>query len=467
MLLSISTTHQPATDIGYLLGKHPQRSQSHALSFGTAHVCFSSASEQECTVALLVDLDPIGLIRDHRSTGEFSLGQYVNDRPYTASSFLSVAIARVFSSALQGESKSRAELAKTEIDLVAKIPVIYVDGGEPMLRSLFEPLGYTVGVERLHHTNQMFAGQPTRYYAITLTGKCTVKALLTHLYVLLPVLDDEKHYWVGDDEVQKLLLKGESWLANHPMYEQITARYLKHQRPLIRDALSQLQSVDEAPLQSATINDPGEEALELRTTLNEQRIAKVVELVCVDGVRSVIDLGCGEGRVLQALRREKQLERIAGTDVSTRALQIAEEKLDFERMSPKKRERFSLFQSSLTYTDQRFVGYDAAICIEVIEHLDASRLRAFERTVFGCCRAPLLIVSTPNAEYNVRYEGLKSGFRHHDHRFEWTRAQFAQWALSVCETFGYTVEHTEVGELDPELGAPTQIAVFRRTEVAQ
>jgi hypothetical protein len=120
MQLRITTTTQPATDLGYLLAKNPQRAQSFELAFGTAHVFYPEASAERCSVVLLVDVDPVGLVRG-RGEGDGPLTQYVNDRPYTASSFLAVAIAQVFSSAMAGNSKARPELARQSIALEVEI----------------------------------------------------------------------------------------------------------------------------------------------------------------------------------------------------------------------------------------------------------------------------------------------------------------------------------------------------------
>src|SRR5947208_2369963 len=198
MLLTITTTHRPATDIGYLLGKNPNRIQSFPVACGQVHVFYPIAEEEKCTAALLLDIDPIGLVRGRRSSSGDAglLGQYVNDRPYVASSFLSVAIASVYGSAMKGYSKDRAELAETAIPLTAEIPVVPCRGGESFLRGLFEPLGYRVTCSRLPLDNRFPEWGESSYFSVALSSECRLKDLLTHLYVLLPVLDNDKHYWV-------------------------------------------------------------------------------------------------------------------------------------------------------------------------------------------------------------------------------------------------------------------------------
>lgn len=466
MLLTISTTHRPASDLGFLLHKNPSRTQTFELSFGKAHVVYPEASAERCTVALLLDIDPVGLVRGRRGPeGDGGLlTQYVNDRPYVASSFLSVAIAEVFGTAMAGRSKERQELAATAIPLVARLAVIPCRGGEDFLRRLFEPLGYLVDAVAQPLDPSMPEWGASRYFVVTLSAEERVSDLLSHLYVLVPVMDDEKHYWVGDDEVDKLLRHGAGWLATHPEREVITRRYLKHQHSLIRDAVARLvvdEGVDNP--EAEPVRDAEETALERPLSLNEQRLATVLGAIRGSGASSVIDLGCGEGRLLRLLLEDRQFSRIVGMDVSHRALEMASDRLRLDRMPPQQRERIQLLHGSLMYRDARLGGFDAASVVEVIEHLDPPRLAAFERVLFDFARPATVIITTPNAEYNSRWESLPAGrFRHRDHRFEWTRAQFQGWASGIAERYGYAVRFGPIGPVDPDVGSPTQMGIFTK-----
>lgn len=473
MLLTIGTTHTPATDLGYLLHKNPARAQQLALGYGTAHVFYPEASDAGCTAALFVDIDAVALVRERRGPeGDGGLlTQYVNDRPYAASSFLSVAIANAFGTAMAGRSKERPELAATAIPLVATVSVVSCPEGETFLRRLFEPLGYTVTLEPHRIDGAIDQTEAPRYFTLTLSATKRVAELLAHLYVLIPVLDDEKHYWVGDDEVEKLLRHGEGWLASHPARELITRRYLRHQRSLTREAVARLV-VQEEPNQEERADvesrDAGERALERPLSLHEHRLGIVTETLRHIGATSVVDLGCGEGRLLRLLLEDRRFTRITGMDVSHRALEIATDRLQLDRMAPMQRERLTMLHGSLVYRDARLAGFDAAAVVEVIEHLDPQRLAAFERVVFEFARPRAVVITTPNAEYNVRWPALPAGkFRHPDHRFEWTRPQFETWASGVGERFGYHAEFHGVGPADPEVGAPTQMAVFTRSSDTQ
>ena len=464
MLLTISTTYSPATDLGYLLHKHPARMQSFKLTFGQAHVFYPEARTEKCTAALLLDVDSVALVRrPHGQFAEnFALAQYVSDRPYVASSFLSVAIAQVFSSALSGKCKDRPQLVEAAIPLTAQLSILPCRGGERLLRRLFEPLGYTVEAGQ-HVLDRQFPdwGQ-SRYFTVTLENTCRLSELLTHLYVLIPVLDDEKHYWVGDAEIEKLLKHGNDWLAAHPEQESIARRYLKHQRRLTREALAQLREEDVQETDEAT-QAQEEIQLEGQISLNELRLATVTEMLKQSGARRVLDLGCGEGKLLRKLLAEKQFEEIVGMDVSHRALKIAQERLHHDRLPEKQKERLRLFQGSLGYRDKRLAGYDAAAVIEVIEHLDLPRLAAFERILFEFTCPQTVVLTTPNIEYNVKFENLQAeNFRHKDHRFEWTRDEFQSWAADVAKRFGYAVVFHPIGPEAEDVGSPTQMAVFTR-----
>jgi 3' terminal RNA ribose 2'-O-methyltransferase Hen1 len=464
MLLTITTSARPATDLGFLLHKNPAAVRSVNLSFGTAHVFYTEATEARCTAALLLEVDPVALVRGRHGGAEGTMDQYVNDRPYVGSSFLSVAIAQVYGTALGGRSKDRPELAATAIPLEARIAALPCRGGEELLRRLFEPLGYEIAAERAPLDERFPEWGEGPYFTVSFRSTRRLAELLTHLYVLVPVLDDEKHYYVGDGEVENLLRHGEGWLATHPERELIARRYLRNLRSLARTAMARLTAEEGAdPDEAQETRDADEASIERRLSLNEQRLAAVVSILRASGARSVLDLGCGEGRLLGELLDQTQFERVAGLDVSHRSLERARERLRLDRMAPLKAARLTLLHGSLTYRDRRLAGFDAAALVEVIEHLDPDRLGVLERNVLEFARPATLVVTTPNVEYNARFERLPAGrFRHSDHRFEWTRAEFRAWAEAAAKRFGYAVRFLPVGPEDAELGPPTQMGVFSR-----
>jgi 3' terminal RNA ribose 2'-O-methyltransferase Hen1 len=463
VLLTITTTHRPATELGFLLHKHPERVQSFSTSFGRATVFYPEASEERCTAALLLTIDPVGLVRRDQGPGTFALAQYVNDRPYVASSFLSVAMTTVFSTAMAGVCKGHQELADSPIPLEATLPVVPAGGGDQVVRQLFEPLGYEVRTTAIPLDASFPEWGNSRYLELRLRRECRLAELLNHLYVLLPVLDDDKHYWVDQSEIEKLMRRGDGWLGAHPERDLIVKRYLKRQAQLYFPALAALDDAEPRPQDDSEQSGGAVEAeLEQPLSLRDQRLDAVRSALRSSGARRVLDLGCGPGALLRLLL-EDDYDHVLGADVSMRALEKASRRLKLDEMHDAQRGRVSLIQSPLTYRDRRLEGFDAAALVEVIEHLDAARLAALERNVFGSAQPGTVVVTTPNAEYNVKWQTLPAGeFRHADHRFEWSRAEFSEWASGVAERYGYVVDLTPVGPEDPAVGSPTQMAVFSR-----
>ena len=462
MLVSLTSTTPDATDLGFLLHKHPDRVRSVDVGFGRAHVFYPEASPQRCTATLFVEVDPIDLARGSKGRQPQGLQPYVNDRPYVSSSMLSVALGRLFGTALSGTCETRPELVSTPLDLEIELPVVSVRGGTEVLEALFEPLGYQVESVPIPLDEQYPAWGNSRCLSVRLCGQHTVRSTLEHLYVMLGVLDDRKHYWIGPDEIDKLLRRGGDWLVSHPQAELITRRYLRF-GSFAREALARLADAGEDTDLIDERNDDAEQAAERPISLNEQRLEAVTEAIRRVGGGRVVDLGCGEGRLLQRLVAERCVTEVLGVDVSVGALERAERRLRLDEMSERRREQVSLVQGALTYTDERLRGFDVATVVEVIEHLDSERLDVFADVVFAHAAPSAVVLTTPNREYNANFERLgATGLRHGDHRFEWTRDEFAAWADSIKDRYGYGYEISSIGPDDPVHGPPTQMAVFRR-----
>lgn len=478
MLLTITAEGENAAALSFLLHKHPDKLQQVELSVGAAYIFYPECEKEKVTAALLLDIDPIGMVRNAKNFAgkDFLLGQYVNDRPYVASSFVSSAISKAFSSAMNGSCKEHPEFIDMPLALTAKISVLPAPrGGELLIKRLFEPLGYTVEAERHLLDTQFSEWGYGKYFTLTLKNTLSLKDLLSHLYVLIPVLDNEKHYFITQNEVEKLLQKGKGWLEQHPEREIIVSRYLINLKSLVRSAFEVLQAAEDGIIPDTDNEAEQDELTKIEDTaaahtqlqkvkkerLHDIRLKLVTEKLKQSGAASVIDLGCGDGKLLRLLLKEKQFTRIAGTDVSYSELEKSQDKLHWNEMPEKQRERLSLFQSSLTYRDKRFSGFDAAAVVEVIEHLDPNRLPALEKSLFTYAKPQTIVLTTPNREYNVRYENLSAGkVRHSDHRFEWTRSEFEAWAERVARENNYTVAFFPVGEEEENIGAPSQMAVF-------
>ena len=342
------------------------------------------------------------------------------------------------------------------IPLRVQIHVVPCHSGKKLLHDLFEPLGYIVTAEP-HILDEKFSEWgDSPYYTLTLKANIPLQDLLKHLYVIIPVLDDDKHYFVSESEIENLMRRGEGWLTDHPQRDLIIDRYLRHQRSLTREAY---RLMDETPLER-DIKD-NELVVENNLRLNQQRHNAVLKELELSGAQHILDLGCGEGSFSQVLLEHPQYTKILGLEVSHHSLRRANQRL--ERIPPTQRQRLELVQGSLLYRDTRLDGYDAAVMLEVIEHLNPNRLQTFERVVFEYAKPNTVIITTPNSEFNIRWESLPAGqYRHPDHRFEWSRSEFQTWSQSVAEKFNYTVKYETIGPVDPEVGPPTQMAIFTK-----
>lgn len=479
MLLTITNTRQPATDLGWLLHKHPDKVQPFRTTGGKATVFYPQADDDCCTAALLLTIDPVDLVRGAGPGGYAISTQYVNDRPYVASSLLSSALSNVYSSALNGRCADRPDLVEIPLALTVTLAVVRVEGWPDGLTRLFEPLGYAVEALR-HPLDDRFPdwGQ-SPYFTVTLRHTLPIRELLEHLYVLLPVLDNSRHNFVQEQDVDILVKKGGNWLARHPERTGITRRFLRRQAGLTRLALDRLLTVDDAPVDdlsvelvtdenvSSTATDAATEAEPAvvpghKLTLHEQRLNAVLAGLIASGATSVLDLGCGEGQLLRKLLAEPQFTRIIGMDVAYRELLRAKTRLHYDELPDRQRNRLTLLQGSLLYRDQRLEGFDAAALVEVIEHVEPGRLPDLTRVVFGFIAPRTVFITTPNAEYNELYGMNEGQTRHDDHRFEWSRDEFNAWCAATASQFGYRVSVSGVGEAYKLVGASSQLARFQK-----
>lgn len=194
------------------------------------------------------------------------------------------------------------------------------------------------------------------------------------------------------------------------------------------------------------------------TPLHERRLAVITGALLAAGARSVLDLGCGEGVLMARLAEQAQFTRLLGIDVSGCALETAREVLCLDPLALPG--RIAVLHASFTESDPQFCGFDAAVMLETIEHVDPGRLSLVERAVFGCYRPRTVLITTPNQEYNAVH-GMNPGvFRHPDHRFEWDRPRFRRWACGVAQRHGYSVAFRDIGDCHPTRGASTQMASF-------
>lgn len=462
MLLTITYTGNETQNLGYLLQKNPARPQQFEVSYGKAYVFYPKVSDEETTAALLLDIDPLDLAKGKVGSSEGGLFDYVNDRPYVCSSFMSTAIARIFGSALNGKCKEKPELAETPIDLSATIYSLKDNGYVDLPDQLFSPLGYNVMTKRTLLDPKFPEWGMSPYIDLTICGTVKLSDLLKHIYVLIPVFDTQKHYYFDESEINKLLKHGEGWLSQHPYKEKITRRFLGKHTGYIKKAQEALAAeiIEDGIAEETPISEIQKKLS--RTPLNTQRLEAIKDAILKSGAKSVIDLGCGEGKLAIQLAKEPQLNKVTAFDVSTKSLDIASDRSRKEKLDPEEKEKLNFKQASLTYKDSRFQGFDCACLIEVIEHIDPARIPDVERIVFSFASPKTVIVTTPNRDYNTVYGMSGDQLRHRDHRFEWTRKEFEEWTRSICEKFGYTCEICGIGDMSEEFGQPTQMGVFKK-----
>lgn len=444
-----------ARDLGFLLHKHPDHLHKREVAAGEVSIFYPDVSDTRTTAVIHLDVDPVGLVRGKNQQSDGLLAQYVNDRPYVASSFLSVAFTRVIGQSMSGKSKEKQDLVNRDLPYEARIVPVALAGGAELVEAVFGPLGYEIDVQPLDEASNVVD--------LRIKGTTRLSALLNHLYVLIPVLDNAKHYWIDKEEIDKLLAKGEGWLAEHPARELITRRALKHRRALMNMALARLdESIATDEGEDEPTPEP-EEELEKPIRLHDLRLDTVAQALKDNGVSSVLDLGCGEGKLMRRLIKERGIRRIVGVDPSVRTLEKAKRRLFLDRAGDAMSERVSLQFGSLTYGERRWQGFDAATLVEVIEHIEPHRLSALALSVFGDARPGLVIVTTPNREYNTLFEGMEEGqLRHPDHRFEWTREEFQSWSDAVASEYGYAVTYAPLGPIDDTHGGPSQMALFTK-----
>ncbi len=475
MILTITYHGKNTQDLGYLLYKNPYRPQSVELPMGKAHIFFPDISDEKTTVALMLELDPLLLSKGKPGTGEAGLFDYVNDRPYVSSSFMSGAMVKAFGTAMTGRCDSRQDLADSELQLEACVYMLPVRGDKSLIKRFWEPLGYDVDYDTFPIDERFPSWGESPYVNLHLKGKKKLSELLNQLYVLIPVFDLQKHYYVSEAEIGNLIKHGGDWLRNHPDMEYIARRYFSMAKSYAKIAIERLSGKEDdifdtemsgnnihTNVYSSAHPIEEQDGSKDQAPLDKMRLETVKYEVLRSGAHSVIDIGCGEGKLLALLIGESQIEKLAGTDVSLDALAKANKRMEHVMIAERQREKLSIFQGSLMYKDDRFLGYDTACVIEVIEHVEPEKLPVLEDILFGATAPGTVIITTPNRDFNANYALDEDELRHADHRFEWGLSEFSDWCNSICDRYGYTVEISGIGAKEGVDSYPTQMGVFRK-----
>jgi 3' terminal RNA ribose 2'-O-methyltransferase Hen1 len=468
MLLTITCRGENATDIGYVLRKRPGRLLRFDRNKNTIGVLmyWPRVEDDLCQFAMQLDIDPLDMSpRRPGAIAASNLFDYVNDRPYATSRLMGSAIAWFLREALYDRPLPEGapdDVRERVFDLEARIFAFEERG---LAKDAFEALGYETDVTPHVLDDEHPSWGLSPYADVRVRKNETVTELLQHLHVMLSALPKPSKNESATKEVAERLLRvSGTWLADHPMRNKLVWRYLSYDRALASDVMDKLACTtsEDTASDGATSDDATDaEPKAKHVPLHTQVLDTVSAIIRESGCTSVLDAGCGDGKLVRLLLGIEQVERIGAADVSATSLRRLQSKLT-ERRRTAMPDNLDVFQASVTMSDDRLRGYDAICAIEVVEHIDPRRIRDLERVVFEESGASLIVVTTPNREYNRVYGIPSDLLRHPDHRFEWTRDEFARWVTHVCETYGYTSDMRGVGEVDEAAGQPTLVATFRK-----
>lgn len=441
MLMTITCKGSDAQDLSWLLHKRPDRFQAFNLPYGTAYVFFPEYSDNKCIVTLLLDVESSGLNDICKAKdGEF---QYVNPRQYLSGSLLSGAITKVFASAIKGVCEEKPELVDKVFNYEMEITSFSCRLNPDYIEKLFLPLGYEIDFTKPSGQYSEIAQQ---FGNLKLIARTTLQKLLSQLFILLPVFDRQLHFWIGESQLEKFIRHSTGWLENHPEKSFIINEYFWPASELKYRVLEYFNAIP-----SADEKAPG---------LNALRQEEIINSLIRHDATSILDLGCGNGSLLELLAQEKRFSKIAGMDIAARNIDEARKKL----CSPGRRlcEAEYVFVGSLTYKDKRISNYDALVLSEVIEHFELERMVLVMKNIFEHAKPRLFIMTTPNKAYNIEYLLKYDEIRHPDHRHEFNEEEFTSFCQKFASQYNYELEMSSIGEKLPELGAPTLMGIFKK-----
>lgn len=422
MQLSIYTKSPDARAVSYLLAKNPDNiyerySKNHAVRF-----VYHTMTDDELYATIFVTPDALSLVKDEQA---YDITHYINDREFAVSSIFLSLIRSALGTALNGKPKEEYEkYVSKHFPLTFEVGPVATSLTDEEIRALWEPLGYEVSIQAV--------SEQKRARFVTLTNSITLQQALQQLFILIPVMDDYKHYYIDEKEQERLQRYGEGWLEQHPLRDLIYKKALRFRHLL-----------HEAPKEN-------------RGSLNMHRYEAIVKQVEKLPHRLVIDMGAGEGKLTEQLAQLQTIDTLYAVDPSNTALLKMKKRFseaDFA-VTP------TIQWGSLYYEDTAFKGADVFILCEVIEHINEDRLEPFMKLITDSYAPKNIIITTPNAEYNKVYE--LEDMRHDDHRFEWTREQFRSWCSAAAP--GYDLRFEGIGEEHAVFGTPTQMCVMTRRD---
>ncbi|MGE6488602.1 3' terminal RNA ribose 2'-O-methyltransferase Hen1 [Paenisporosarcina sp. NPDC076898] len=447
MQLSIQASGDNVQAISYLLSKNPNNLYERNHKGHLVRLFYSKFTETELEVTIFVTPDPIELVKNNSNS--YDITHYINDREFAVSSIFCSFIRSALGTALNGQPKEEHLMwVNHPFSFNFEFGPVVSSLSDEKLMNLFEPIGYEVTINRpeIEYSFPIKTKSSARYLSIK--GMKTLQEGLRHLFVLIPVIDNYKHYFIDEKEIEKLERYGEGWLDQHPLRDLIYRQALRFKEIY---SLVENSSKDEKKVEPVK-----------KVRLNELRYEKIVNTVSQMKPRSVIDFGSGEGKLSVQLGFVEGITEILAVEPSEAASLKALERFN----KVKNKEKFvipELLWGSLFYYDERLKDKDVIILCEVIEHIDETRLPKAMDTLLDDYQPPALIITTPNREYNELYD-MEEHLRHNDHRFEWTRAEFRQWCTERNHSNDYELQFDGIGEEHASHGFPTQMCIFKRKE---
>ena len=448
MQLTIRATGDNVKAVSYLLAKNPNNLYERNHKGHAVRMFYSLFTDTVLELTVFVTPDPLTLMQ--QSSNAYDITHYINDREFAVSSIFTSLIRSAFGTALNGQPKENyVQWVNQPFLFDFGIGPVVTDLSDEKIRRLFEPLGYEVGIEygETNYAFQMKVKSTARY--LTLTGNVTLQKGLQQLFVLIPVLDNYKHYFIDENEIEKIKRYGEGWLDTHPEKTFIIQKALR-----FKEVYSLLEERKEN-------NTSQEKSVSSKVRLNELRYKRIVEVVSNLPVKkSVVDLGSGEGKLAVQLGFIDGVQEILAVEPSEK------EQLKARRRFEKVKDRTAFVEptpmwGSLFYYDERLKNKDVIILCEVIEHIDEERLPKIMDLLLRDYKPGVLLITTPNREYNEVYD-MQDAKRHDDHRFEWTRAEFEQWCAEKNQSGHYELTFDGIGEMHAIHGFPTQMCLFVR-----
>jgi 3' terminal RNA ribose 2'-O-methyltransferase Hen1 len=446
MQLSLTVRGSGAEAVSYLIAKNPNNLYERNEKGFKVRLVYPTFTKEEVQFVIYVKPDPIDLVRN--TADSYDITHYINDREFAVSSLFITTIRKALGTALNGKpDEAYAEWVDHPFEIELSFGPVSTDLRDHELAELFEPIGYQVDIQR--GVSVLREKSSARF--VTISGSQTVQNALKHVSILIPVIDNYKHYFLDEREVEKLDRYGEGWLESHPLKQLIVKRALRF------NALISQSKYFGKKQHTSNQNE------NRRIRLNDIRYEAILKVIqSLEHKETIVDLGAGEGKLSVQLGFLGGVKEILSIEPSNKSRIKAIER--FEQVNTKEAyvEPKSL-AGSLFYFDSRLQNKDIIILCEVIEHIDEERLPKIFETILNDYRPKTFIVTTPNKEYNILYE-MSENLRHDDHRFEWTRAEFFQMMREWSAKSPYQISIQGIGEEHSEYGHPTQMAIFRREE---